>query len=29
MQVHYNLLAGTGPDRSAAQLRLAPGDHAT
>jgi hypothetical protein len=24
MQVHYNLLAGTGPDRSAALLRLAP-----
>ncbi|KRF00040.1 hypothetical protein ASG88_11595 [Nocardioides sp. Soil777] len=26
MQVHYNLLAGTQPDTSAAQLRLAPGD---
>ncbi|EON24377.1 hypothetical protein CF8_1587 [Nocardioides sp. CF8] len=26
MQVHYNLLAGTAPDTSAAQLRLAPGD---
>ena len=26
MQVHYNLLAGTSPDISAAQLRLAPGD---
>ncbi len=26
MQVHYNLLAGTSPDTSAAQLRLAPGD---
>lgn len=26
MQVHYNLLAGTSPDVSAAQLRLAPGD---
>jgi hypothetical protein len=26
MQVHYNLLAGTQPDVSAAQLRLAPGD---
>ena len=25
MQVHYNLLAGTQPDTSAAQLRLAPG----
>ena len=25
MQVHYNLLAGTSPDNSAAQLRLAPG----
>ena len=25
MQVHYNLLAGPGPDTSAAQLRLAPG----
>jgi hypothetical protein len=24
MQVHYNLLAGSGPDRSAALLRLAP-----
>ena len=24
MQVHYNLLAGTGPDRSATLLRLAP-----
>ncbi len=24
MQVHYNLVAGTGPDRSAALLRLAP-----
>jgi hypothetical protein len=24
MQVHYNLLAGTEPDRSAAELRLAP-----
>jgi hypothetical protein len=24
MQVHYNLLGGPGPDRSAAQLRLAP-----
>ena len=24
MQVHYNLLAGTKPDRSAAELRLAP-----
>ncbi|HQR25551.1 MAG TPA: hypothetical protein PLP61_00790, partial [Nocardioides sp.] len=26
MQVHYNLLAGPGPDVSATQLRLAPGD---
>ncbi|PUA80424.1 hypothetical protein [Nocardioides currus] len=26
MQVHYNLLAGSSPDTSAAQLRLAPGD---
>ena len=26
MQVHYNLLAGTQPDVSAARLRLAPGD---
>jgi hypothetical protein len=26
MQVHYNLLAGTQPDTSAAQLRLASGD---
>ena len=26
MQVHYNLLAGTNPDTSAAQLRLSPGD---
>ena len=26
MQVHYNLLAGTSPDVSAAQLRLAPGN---
>ena len=26
MQVHYNLLAGSSPDVSAAQLRLAPGD---
>ena len=26
MQVHYNLLAGTQPDTSAAELRLAPGD---
>lgn len=26
MQVHYNLLAGTSPDTSAAKLRLAPGD---
>jgi hypothetical protein len=26
MQVHYNLLAGTSPDTSAAQLRLAPGN---
>jgi Copper type II ascorbate-dependent monooxygenase, C-terminal domain len=24
MQVHYNLIAGTGPDRSSAQLRLRP-----
>jgi hypothetical protein len=30
MQVHYNLLAGTGPDRSAALLRLAsPSAHLT
>ena len=31
MQVHYNLLAGKAPDRSAAELRIAPadrGDHA-
>jgi hypothetical protein len=26
MQVHYNLLAGDAPDRTAARLRLAPGD---
>lgn len=26
MQMHYNLLGGTSPDVSAAQLRLAPGD---
>ena len=26
MQVHYNLLGGPGPDRSATLLRLAPGD---
>ena len=26
MQVHYNLLAGPGPDVTSAQLRLAPGD---
>ena len=25
MQVHYNLLAGDGPDTSAAQIRIAPG----
>jgi hypothetical protein len=30
MQVHYNLLGGPGPDRSATLLRLAPGnDHLT
>ena len=29
MQVHYNLLAGTEPDVTAAQLRLAPGDTPT
>jgi hypothetical protein len=26
MQVHYNLLAGDGPDTSAAQIRVAPGN---
>ncbi len=26
MQVHYNLLAGKSPDRSATELRVAPGD---